>query len=108
MTIETPSDEGGATRPLIAEATLLYTTAAEVFAQMIRGMQGGALDEARKAPGQARELRQALQAVLTERAIIERLREEEAGGGGGAGLDLDAARAEIGRRLACLRDAAGD
>lgn len=109
MRLDTPAEEGKAPRPLVSEASLLYTTAAEVFAQMIRELQGGALDEAKRAPGYARELRQALQAVLTERTILEKLRKEhgcDGGGNGGRELDFAAARAEIGRRLACLRDAA--
>lgn len=108
MTLDTPAEEGEAPRPLVSEASLLYTTAAEVFAQMIRELQGGTLDEAKRAPGYARELRQALQAVLTERTILEKLRKEHGrdGGGDAAELDFAAARAEIGRRLACLRDTA--
>lgn len=108
MTSDIPADTGEAPRPLVSEASLLYTTAAEVFAQMIRELQSGTQDEAKRAPGYARELRQALQAVLTERTILEKLRKENGpdGGDGGRELDFAAARAEIGRRLACLRDAA--
>ena len=56
----------------------------------------------------ARELRAATQLMLEERNRVDKLRKEIAGGGGAGGaLDLDAARSEIGRRLACLRRAAG-
>lgn len=56
----------------------------------------------------ARELRSATQLMLEERNRIDRFRKEIAGGvGGGGALDLDAARDEIGRRLACLRRAGG-
>ncbi|MFC2967865.1 hypothetical protein [Acidimangrovimonas pyrenivorans] len=104
MTIHTP-DEGEAPKPLVSEASLLYTTAAEVFSLLIRELENGETAEAKKAPAYARELRQALQAVLTERAIIEKLRKEEAGIVHDHALDFDAARVEIGRRLARLRDA---
>ncbi|WP_102224341.1 hypothetical protein [Acidimangrovimonas sediminis] len=105
MDMDTPDPSGAPPRPLVSEASLLYTTAAEVLAHMLRELQRGELDEAKKVPGYARELRQALQAVLTERTTLERLRKDEAGGAGPGALDFDAARAEIGRRLACLRDA---
>ena len=56
----------------------------------------------------ARDLRAATQLMLEERNRVDKLRKEIAGGGGAGGaLDLDAARSEIGRRLACLRRAAG-
>lgn len=55
----------------------------------------------------ARELRVATQQMLEERNRIDKLRKEIAGDVGGGGvLDLDTARDEIGRRLACLRRAA--
>jgi len=47
--------------------------------------------------------------VLEERSNVDKLRKQVAGAvGAGAELDLDAARDEVGRRLACLRDARGD
>jgi hypothetical protein len=105
MTLHTPVDDSGAPKPLVSEATLLYTTAAQVFALIIEEMSRGDLDLAKQAPGYARELRQALQSVLTERATIEKLRKEEAGVVHDYALDFAAARDEIGRRLARLRDA---
>ncbi|MBD1205536.1 MAG: hypothetical protein O9292_08975 [Rhodobacteraceae bacterium] len=51
------------------------------------------------------ELQMALAVVLDERVRVDRLRNEVAGVVGGRALDLDAARVEIGRRLARLRDA---
>lgn len=69
----------------------------------------GALGEGLKeAVRLARDLRAATQLMLEERNRVDRLRKEIAGGvDGGGALDLDAARDEIGRRLACLRRAAG-
>lgn len=55
----------------------------------------------------ARELRAATQLMLEERNRVDKLRKEIGGVGAGGALDLDAARSEIGRRLACLRRAAG-
>ena len=67
---------------------------------------GATGDRLKEAVRLARELRAATQLMLEERNRVDKLRKEIAGGGGGA-LDLDAARDEIGRRLACLRRAAG-
>lgn len=56
----------------------------------------------------ARALRAATQNMLEERNRVDKLRRQVAGVVDGAGsLDLDAARDEIGRRLACLRRAGG-
>ena len=56
----------------------------------------------------ARGLRTAVNNMYEERNRVDRLRRQVAGVAGGAGtLDLDAARDEIGRRLACLRRAGG-
>lgn len=55
----------------------------------------------------ARDIREAMSRLFDERDRVEKLRREIAGGVGGGALDLDAARDEIGRRLACLRRAAG-
>ena len=59
----------------------------------------------------ARELRDTFRTVLGERERVDKLRSQVAGvvgaASGAGGIDFDAARAEIGRRLARLRDARG-
>lgn len=68
----------------------------------------GETDELKEAMVQARALRAAAQTMMDERNRVDKLRKEVGGGCGGAGsLDLDAARDEVGRRLACLRRAGG-
>ncbi|GKY88723.1 hypothetical protein [Sinisalibacter aestuarii] len=61
-----------------------------------------------KAKALAADLRKAIQTVFDERQRIDKL-DGKLGdtSGGGAGLDLDAARAEIGRRLDRLRERGG-
>jgi hypothetical protein len=56
------------------------------------------------------DVRKAIQTVFDERHRIEKLDEKNGDTGAGEGFDLDAARAEIGRRLARLRErsAAGE
>ena len=105
MTTQTPGD-GAAPRSMISNATLLYETAADVFALVIDEARDGDPKAAKEALGYAREFRQALLAVLNERATIEKLRKDAEGIVHDYALDFDRARAEIGRRLACLRDAA--
>ena len=76
---------------------------------------GATLDRLRSSHGEGseralravRDLQTALAVLLDERVKIDRLRNETAGVVGERALDLDAARVEIGRRLARLRDAGG-
>lgn len=60
--------------------------------------------ELKRATETAKTVRQAIHLLMEERQKIEKYRKTIIRGGGN-GLDLDAARAEIGRRLACLRRA---
>lgn len=62
-------------------------------------------DALKKAVRSARDVREALVLLKQERDKVDKLRKDIAGGVGGGCLDLDAARDEIGRRLACLRRA---
>ena len=59
----------------------------------------------KKAVKSAKDVREALDHLKQERMKVDKLRKDIAGGVGGGCLDLDAARDEIGRRLACLRRA---
>lgn len=61
--------------------------------------------EVREAARLVRDLRAATQLVLEERNRVDKLRKDIVGQAGAGRLDLDAARDEIGRRLACLRRA---
>lgn len=91
-------------RSLISETEELFQDAAEEVAAVIRKLKAGELD-AKGAALSVRDARSLLQVVLEERAKIARFDKKEAGVAYDYALDFDAARAEIGRRLACLRDA---
>lgn len=95
------------TRPLVTEAMgLLDEIVVEIHTAMDR-VRKGDLSELKDGVRVMRDLRSALQIVFEERAKLAKLREDRDGGSAGArALDLDAARDEIGRRLARLRDAA--
>lgn len=92
---------------LLEETEELYRDIAGELALAMKGVRQGEMKDAKAAAQAVKDLRTAFQMVMEERARVEKLRRQVAGVGAGSELDLDAARAEIGRRLACLRDAAG-
>jgi hypothetical protein len=106
MTIITPFDKTGATEEVTSEAYQLYALATEVLTQIIGELQAtGEAKSAKEISVYTKEHREALRLVMTERANVEKLRKLESGIAYDYALDFDAARDEIGRRLARLRDA---
>ena len=100
---------GGATQEdVLAVAEGLYREAAVELYRTISALRAGEMAEVGAAQTAIRALRATALQVLEERGKVDKLRKQIAGevGAGGA-LDFDGARAEIGRRLACLRDAGG-
>ncbi|WP_245727335.1 permease [Paracoccus isoporae] len=85
----------------------LFRGCAEDLTLLRQRLRAGEMGELKDAVRTARELRSATQLMLEERNKVEKLRKEAAGAVGDGQFDLDAARDEIGRRLACLRRAAG-
>ena len=85
------------------EGTLKW--AAEELSRLIDSIRAGNLDEARAVPRAVRDVNQALQAVVIGAQNAEKLCKQATGTVGAASLDFLAARDEIGRRLARLRDA---
>lgn len=92
---------------LLEETEGLYREIAGELALAMRGVRQGELKEAKVAAQAVKDLRVAFQMVMEERVRVEKLRRQVAGVAGDNALDFDAARAEIGRRLARLRDAGG-
>jgi hypothetical protein len=93
----------------VLEATEeLYEMAVTELRRTIGAIRAGEFNEVKAAQTAIRDLRATALAVLQERGKVDQLRKQIAGhvGAGGA-LDLEGARAEIGRRLACLRGAGG-
>lgn len=70
---------------------------------VLSGLESGQDGAALAAKTVAVDLRKAIQTVFDERVRLEKLYETEWLGTEGGGLDLDAARDEVGRRLTCLR-----
>ena len=93
--------------PVDVLATTEHTLkwAAEELSRLIDSIRAGNLDEAKAVPGAVREVNHALQAVVIGTNNAERLCKQVGGSVGTGPIDLHAARNEIGRRLARLRDA---
>jgi hypothetical protein len=92
---------------LLDHARAVFDRAAlDLGAALVRLRDGGG-DGSERALRAVRDLQAALAVLMDERVKIDRLRNETAGVVGERALDLDAARVEIGRRLARLRDAGG-
>jgi hypothetical protein len=101
-------DAGPTDEDVLAVAEAMYREAAVELHRTIDAIRGGAFGEVKSAQAAIRDLRATASQVLEERGRIDKLRKHVSGqvGPGGA-IDFDAARAEIGRRLACLRDRGG-
>jgi hypothetical protein len=102
------SNGGVSAEDVLAVAEGLYREAAVELYRTIVALRAGEFAEVKSAQSAIRDLRATALQVLDERAKVDKLRKQIAGevGAGGA-LDFDGARAEIGRRLACLRNAGG-
>ena len=92
---------------LLEETEELYREIAGELAAAMRGVRQGEVKDAKAAAQAVKDLRSAFQMVMDERSRVEKLRRQVAGVVHASELDLGAARLEIGRRLARLRDAAG-
>ena len=92
--------------PVVLAATETFLKdAVEDLAAAIAAVREGKLGDAKAAMLAVKDFKQAFYALMEERSRVEKFRKQIAGNVGAGSLDLDAARDEIGRRLACLRDA---
>lgn len=99
---------GGETGPeaLLQATENYYRELALELVTATQKVREGELSEVKSAVQAVKDLRVAFQMVMDERTRVDKLRKQIAGVAGGAcELDFAAARAEIGRRLARLRDA---
>lgn len=90
---------------LTAETETLYREAAEELVRVVKAIRAGEFDQIGTAKSAVAQLKAAFHTVMDERNKVEKLRKHVAGAVGTSALDLSAARDEIGRRLALLRDA---
>jgi hypothetical protein len=89
---------------MLAEVLQLYRFTAEELVMALNAIKAGDLVEAKAAATAVRDLKSAYFLVMEERGKVEKLSKQAAGAVGTGSLDLSAARDEIGRRLALLRD----
>ncbi len=82
--------------------------AAETLATTVQAIKAGEFGRIKDSADCIKGLKVALALAMEEGNRVEKLRKQIAGPVGAGEFDLDAARDEIGRRLARLRDAGGD
>ena len=99
------SEDEISSSPSVVEVGELFNEAKEALNAALRKFRAGELGEAREIAKQIGEVRSAYKTALEERIRVAKLRKDEAGVVYDYALDFDAARDEICRRLACLRDA---
>lgn len=90
---------------LLAEAEGHYRDVAEELTRTLQAVRKGPAVDVRSATLVVKDLKQAFQIAMDERTRVDKLRKHAAGINPGGTLNFDEARDEIGRRLACLRDA---
>jgi hypothetical protein len=104
MTLNVPTGVPPQVDLLVATEDM-YRQAAEDLYSARQALRAGRIEEVKAATQAVRDLKTAFEMVMQERARLEKLRKDTAGAVGDRAIDFDAARLEIGRRLARLRDA---
>lgn len=94
----------GSAEALLMQAEVQFSQVALELGEAARRATEGEPGAAKLAAQAARELRDAFRTLMSERERVDKLRTQIAGVTGSRELDFDAARDEIGRRLARLRD----
>ena len=108
MTMMFPGDDGSPDGALRLTEQLFGIAVADLN-DALAAIREGRADAAKEGKRAVQQLADLSVRVLEERRNVEKLRKQTAGAVGTWGeLDLDAARDEIGLRLACLRNARGD
>jgi hypothetical protein len=104
MQTEISDVESQSAEELLAFSEQMFARAAAALARTVERLEQADPPPAKVATTDTDGYAAAFQRVMTERDKIGKLRNQIAGTVGGRALDMDAARIEIGRRLACLRN----
>ena len=96
---------GGSPEEILAQTDRLFARAENALLGAINSLQAGEMEAGQDIERTSQTMMRALGILVMERANIEKLGRKIAGAVGTGTLDLHGARDEIGRRLACLRDA---
>ena len=106
MTINTPLGDGSNSEEILQIAEKHFGRMLRRAEDIIAILEDEDSGVSKEAAVRIRDLGKAMQTTLDERAKLEKLRKNNAGIVHDYALDFDAARDEIGRRMARLRDAA--
>ena len=90
---------------VLATTEAALVDAAEELSRLINRIKDGRFQEAKATPDAVKSLHRALEVVVLGKRDVEKLCKQVTGTVGATSLDFHAARDEIGRRLARLRDA---
>lgn len=104
MNTEIRDVESASAEQLLAFSEDMFARAAEALAETVKRLDQAEKLAPKVAVNDASGFAAAFERVMLERDKIGKLRNQIAGTVGRRALDMDAARAEIGRRLACLRN----
>ena len=107
MTMITPVGGNGEAEEILCIAEKHLGRMLYRVEELIAAFEAEETTLSKEAVARIRELSKAAQTAFDERAKIEKLRKNTAGIVHDYALDFDAARFEIGRRIARLRDARG-
>jgi len=107
MALIYPESGDGSSDQQLTEAQRRFRRATRALDKLVDELDDGELGHAGEAGAILKELKNSLQLAMAERERLESARRKDAGIVHDYAIDFDAARSEIGRRLACLRAAAG-
>ncbi len=105
MTLIRPDSEDGDAGRFLSGVEEHFNEAAERFREAARKLKAGEIIDPAKGRDLVGEYRKLATTLFRERQSLEDERRRQKGIRGDYGLDLGAARDEIGRRMACLRAA---
>lgn len=97
----------GSSGGILSEAQKTYNRASAALNRLVEELEDGETGRADESGKLLDHLRKALNNAIAERERLENERRKDAGIVHDYAIDFDAARSEIGRRLACLRAAGG-
>lgn len=106
MTINTSLEDVGNAEDILSIAEKHFGRMLHRAEEIIEMLEEENNDVSKEAAVRIRDLGKAMQTTLDERSKLEKLRKHTAGIVHEYALDFDAARDEIGRRMARLRDSA--
>lgn len=107
MTLIYPKPGEASAEEVFSEAQQTFHRATRALNRLVDQLDVDELSNGGEANKLLGQLKQALQTALAERERLEQKARSDAGIVNDYAVDFDAARLEIGRRLACLRAAGG-